>query len=272
MVNRMVKRFQNLGGKLYCNTPVLRILIKDKKAVGIEMADKKTVSADYVISSVDTMEMFGNLIGKKYMDVKWQSCYEDMDKYPLFSGVQAAFMVEREVYDEKGTVFFDCPSFKIGGRKVDRLSVKGYEYEPEFAPEGKIVLQVNIPQFDREYLYWKELTREKYKNQKEEAAAAIEERLQIQFPKLQGHMEFLDCWTPVTYERYCNAYHGAYMSFITKKGIKSFRVKGIVKGIKNLYIASQWIMAPGGLPVALTAGKFAIWRITKKEKKRLIQA
>lgn len=57
-----------------------------------------------------------------------------------------------------------------------------------------------------------------------------------------------------------------YMSFITQKGEKSFRVKGTVRGIDNLYIASQWIMAPGGLPVAVTAGKFAVQRILKKEK------
>lgn len=90
------------------------------------------------------------------------------------------------------------------------------------------------------------------------------ERRSAMCGKQWGHMEFLDCWTPLTYEQYCNAYHGAYMGFITRKGVKSFRVKGVVKGIKNLYIASQWIMAPGGLPVAVTAGKFAIWRIVRK--------
>lgn len=268
MANRMVKRFEQLGGKLYRNAPISRILIEDKKAIGIETADKKTVLADYVISAVDSMEMFDKLIGKQYMDAKWRSCYADTEKYPLFSAVQAAFMVDRETYDESGTIFFDCPPFETGGKKVDRISVKSYEYEPEFAPTGKVVLQVNVPQFDKEYLYWKKLTKEEYESQKKEAVKAIEERLLIQFPKLQGHMEFLDCWTPLTYERYCNAYHGAYMGFITKKGVKSFRVKGTVKGIKNLYIASQWIMAPGGLPVAVTAGKFAIWRIVRQEKRK----
>lgn len=264
MVNRMVKRFQQLGGKLYCNTPVSRILIKDKKAVGIETADKKTVMADYVISSVDTMEMFDRLIGKKYMDAGWRACYEDRDKYPLISGVQAAFMVDQQAYDEQGTVFFDCAPFDAGGRKVERISVKSYEYEPGFAPMGKIVLQVNVLQLDQEYLYWKGLSREEYENRKEETVRAIEERLLVQFPSLLGHMEFLDCWTPMTYDRYCNAYHGAYMGFITRKGVKPFRVKGTIKGVKNLYIASQWIMAPGGLPVAVTAGKFAIWRIARR--------
>ena len=43
MVNRMVAQFQRLGGNLYCNAPVSRILIEKKKAVGIETADKKTV-------------------------------------------------------------------------------------------------------------------------------------------------------------------------------------------------------------------------------------
>ena len=75
--------------------------------------------------------------------------------------------------------------------------------------------------------------------------------------EIPAEKPILDCWTLMTYERYCNAYHGAYMGFITKKGVKSFRVKGKLKGVKNLYIASQWIMAPGGLPVAVTAGKFA---------------
>ncbi len=266
MVNRMVKRFRQLGGNLYCDAPVSRILIENGKAIGIEKADKKTVAADYVISSVDTMEMFGRLIGKKYMDAKWQSCYADSEKYPLFSAVQAAFVVDQGAYDGKGTIFFDCPPFEAGGKKVERISVKSYEYEPEFAPTGKTVLQVNVPQFDKEYFYWKGLTMEEYEVRKKEAVNAIEERLLLQFPGLQGHMEFLDCWTPLTYERYCNAYHGAYMAFITRKGVKSFRVKGTVKGVKNLYIASQWIMAPGGLPVAVTAGKFALWRIARKER------
>ncbi len=269
MANRMVKRFRNLGGKLYCSTPVSRILIEKGKAVGIERADKKTVLADYVISAVDTMEMFGTLIGKKYMDGKWKSCYADSEKYPLFSAVQMAFDVEAGAYEGKGTIFFPCIPFEAGGKKVERISVKSYEYEPGFAPAGKMVLQVNVPQFDKEYFYWTGLEGKEYKRAKEEMVKAVEERLLAQFPGLKGHMEFLDCWTPVTYKRYCNAYHGAYMGFITKKGVKSFRVKGTVKGVKNLYIASQWIMAPGGLPVAVAAGKFALWRIARKDKRNI---
>ncbi len=56
------------------------------------------------------------------------------------------------------------------------------------------------------------------------------------------------------------------MSFATKKNVKLFQEKGIVKGILNLYIASQWLQAPEGLPVAAASGKFAVQRILKREK------
>jgi phytoene dehydrogenase-like protein len=57
------------------------------------------------------------------------------------------------------------------------------------------------------------------------------------------------------------------MSFVTTPGRKSFKTKGTVKGIKNMYLAGQWTMAPGGLPVAAVSGKFAVQRILKSEHK-----
>lgn len=174
------------------------------------------VKADYVISATDTKELFGSLIDKQYMDANWKNAYSDSCKYPLFSGFQAAFSVDKSSYKGEGTIFFDCKPFKIAERNVTRMSVKSYEYEPDWAPEGKI--------------------------------------------------ELLDAWTPLTYERYCNAYNGAYMSFITKKDVKSFLAKGTIKALPNVFIASQWLNAPGGLPVAASSGKFAVQRIVQAEK------
>ena len=65
-------------------------------------------------------------------------------------------------------------------------------------------------------------------------------------------------------ERYCHAYHGSYMSFVTTPYGKQIKMKGRLKGIKNLYVAGQWTNSPGGLPVAAASGKFAVQRILKK--------
>lgn len=270
MVNRIVKRYQDLGGKLYLSMPVRKIVAEGSRAVGVELQDGSLIEADHVICATDTMELFSRLLGKQYMSKGWKKPYENEKDYPLFSGFQTAFSIDTQAYGETGTLFFDCEPFQVGSSQISRMSVKSYEYEPEFAPEGKTVLQANMIQFDEDFRYWKSLSREQYAEKKQRTAACVEERIVKQFPSLKGHIRLLDCWTPLTYERYCNAYHGAYMSFITKKGISSFQEKGEVKGLSNVWIASQWIMAPGGLPVAAAAGKFAIQRILKKEKKKWI--
>lgn len=264
MVNRMLKKYQDLGGFLSCNSPVKRVCLEGNLATGIELVDGSIHKADYVLLATDAGEALEKLLANKYTDKKWQKSFSDSRKYPLFSGLQMAFSIDKAAYPYNGTIFFDCKSLQVGAKKVSRMSVKSYEYETEWAPAGKIVLQANIMQYDEDYEYWKSLDSKTYNMTKNELAEEVRERIVEKFPSLKGHVELLDCWTPITYERYCNSYHGAYMGFITRKDVKPFRVKGTVKGIKNVYIASQWIQSPGGLPVAVTAGKFAIQRILKK--------
>lgn len=237
MVNRMVCRFRELGGNLFCDSPVKRILINKKTAYGAELQSGEKFTADYVISAVDTKVLFKNLIGAHYMSKRWREVYSETQRYPLVSGFQTAFAIETEMFHEKDTVFFDCKPFMIGNQEIERMSVKSFEYERSFAPEGKTVLQSNVVQSDTDYLYWTGFSHEDYRKTKNILAETVMDRIVTQFPALKGHIELLDCWTPLTYKRYCDAYHGAYMSFITKKGEKPFRVKGTVKGIGNLYIA-----------------------------------
>ena len=46
-----------------------------------------------------------------------------------------------------------------------------------------------------------------------------------------------------------------------------FYYNGYVKGVKNLQLSGQWTILPGGLPIAMMSGKFAIQRILKSEHK-----
>ena len=60
------------------------------------------------------------------------------------------------------------------------------------------------------------------------------------------------------------------MSFITTNKSKGLIKKIVIKGLKNFVLAGQWLMPPGGLPIALFTGKHAIYRITKLDKKKFI--
>ncbi len=265
---RIAQKFKDMGGRFYTDTSVAKIMIEGRKCVGIELADKTQVKADYVISAVDTSFLYGRLIDQKYMPKDLKKAYGDRKGYPVTSGFQVAYAAD-DVITADDTVFFDCAPFTIGGNTFSRMSIKSYKYDKSFAPEGKCVVQANIVQSDTDYLYWESLDPEEYKLKKAALAKEITERIKAEFPEISDSIELLDCWTPLTYNRYCNAYHGSYMGFVTTVGTKQMRMKGVVKGVDNLYVAGQWVMNPGGLPIAAVSGKFAVQRILKKQKRSI---
>ncbi|SCW55976.1 Phytoene dehydrogenase-related protein [Ruminococcaceae bacterium YRB3002] len=268
MSMRIVKKFKEMGGVLHTNKPIKKIIITGKKAEGIELEDGTTVKADYVISAVDTSFLYGKLIDESYMPKDLKEAYRNRYAYPVTSGFQVAYAIDSD-FSGEDTIFFDCEPLRIGTNQFTRMSVKSYGYDRTFAPEGKTVLQANVVQSDADYVFWSALTKDEYIKKKAELAEELTKRIVKEFPELQGRIELLDCWTPLTYNRYCNAFHGSYMGFVTTVGNKQMRFKGVVKGVDNLFVAGQWVMSPGGLPIAVVSGKFAVQRILKKEKRSI---
>ena len=117
---------------------------------------------------------------------------------------------------------------------------------------------------DNEYEYWKQLKNnspEAYKCEKEKISQTVVSGIEETFPELVGKIEMTDVATPLTFHRYCNTYHGAYMAFIPTGDVRRKAHKGMINGLDNLYLAGQWAVPIGGLPMAAMSGKFAIQRI-----------
>lgn len=268
MALRIARRYEEYGGALHTNTSVANVLLNGKKAEGILLENGKRVEADYVICACDTDYTFHRLLPEKYMPNKLKEMYAERKKYPVSSGFQIAYAVDGVFPELTGTRVFSCNEMSVGQQNVQCMSIQSYDYEPDFAPAGKMVLQTNFSQTEEDYEYWKTLYTDKvvYEEKKAEIAAQAMKRVVTEYPFLDGKLRVIDVWTPMTYTRYCNSYRGAYMSFVTTKQAKSIIVPGVVKGINNVLLASQWLMGPGGLPTAAAMGKFAAWRIIKNHK------
>jgi len=269
MALRMAKRYQDLGGKLYLNAPVEKVIINGKKAEGIVLASSgEAATADYVICASDVNHTFTKLLDKKYMPKDLCQLFENRDMYPVTTGFHVAFAVEDKLESIKETNIFSCKPLTVGTSVAERMSINNYSYEPSFAPEGNTVLQTMFTQNEDDYEYWMELVKDKeaYQQKKEELSKEIESRLVERLPQIAGKVRILDVWTPVTYHRYCNSFHGAYMGFIVTKNAKNKTVAGKIKGLPNVFIASQWLMGPGGLPTAASMGKFAAQRIVDAKR------
>ena len=261
---RMEKKFKELGGKICYNQGVSEILLRGKTATGVKFEDGTITECDYVIPTVDTHVLFGRMLPKEYMPKDLKEAYAQPGKYPATSGFQVAYAVSTE-FNRGETIFIEIDPIRVGSRTFGRMYVKAYGYDPIFVKDGKQVIQTCITQTDEDYEFWKSLSAEEYQQVKTQLVEEVGKRIEMAFPELQGDLEYLDAWTPLTYERYMNAYHGSYMSFVTTPNAKQVKLKGQLKGIDNLYLAGQWTNAPGGLPVAVASGKFAIQRLLKKQ-------
>ncbi len=261
---RVRERFLALGGQIRENAPVETIDLEKGKAVGVTLAGGEKRRGDYVIPAVDADVLFGRLLPETYTPKALARAYADRASYPVTSGFQLAYALRGD-FGYSGICLFPCRPFSIGSRQFDKLAFQVYDHDTIYTAAGRTVLQVNVCQGHEDYDDWSSLDPQAYRAAKAAAAETVTGRLVEEFPELEGRLELLDCWTPRTYARWCGAYHGAYMGFVTVPGVKPLRLKGTVRGIKNLYLAGQWVMAPGGLPVAATSGKFAVQRLLRRE-------
>ena len=65
-----VRSLKRAGGELRLKTAVQRILLKDKKVTGVQLADGTKLSAEVVISNADPEITFGKLMGREYLSEK----------------------------------------------------------------------------------------------------------------------------------------------------------------------------------------------------------
>jgi phytoene dehydrogenase-like protein len=268
---RMAGRFEELGGRMHTGTVINKIIIRENTAAGVETGDDhREVSADYIISAVDADMLLNKLLEGKYPDEYFKERFARPQDYLLPTGSYVSLGVAADLRTYPRNVYVQPGKpFRLNRTELTYFNVKIYNFEPEFAKDGKTLMTVLLT--EDEIDYWKALKKESdhaYKAEKERLANWVIGGIAEVFPEIERKIEMSDVATPLTFHRYCNSYRGAYMSFIPLGRTKKQIHKGVNDGIKNLYIAGQCTFPAGGLPLAAIAGKFAAQRIIKAEKKR----
>ena len=274
MVERMKNRFLSLGGTLKLNASVNHILTKNNTCVGVLLENGEKIYSDYVISALDPNYTVNQLLLNQYHVHKLDKRFFDMKRNPAPSCCVLAF--RGKLIDMPNPLSFECEPFYVGGLKINHLTLRSFAYDKEtYVKDGKCVYELLIDQYSENYRYWNELYHENkvlYHKKKDELAIAVKGRILERFKDFDGDLELLDVFTPKTLNRYTNASRGAYMGFLFTKKDPMFTFNGKVPGLKNFLMSGQWAQCPGGLPLALASGRFAIQRIEKMDKEKYLLA
>jgi len=252
-VNRMVKKFTGLGGKLLLNTSADKVIVERNKAVGVQVGDKRLV-ADAVIVTSDTMlvdRLFDIPLKSKWLDEMQANTSPSMAVFVCL-GIDA----DLRKYPVNGMYKLNRP-IQLAAETYEYIGAGNYANDPNYSPAGKTAMTMQFP--GDTYDYWKKLKKEegRYDQEKQrfgkEVVAALTERI----PEMEGKVEVCDIATPLTYERYCANWKGSWMTKITKE-MKVNSYPSVIDGLNGVYFAGHRMTPPGGMPVALISGRTAV--------------
>ena len=155
----------------------------------------------------------------------------------------------------KGIVYPLKTPFEFAGLSFSELRINNYSEYKNHSPEGCTTITSLL--IGNSYDFWKTAKEDgTYKQKKQELLEKFIAELENFIPQIKGNIEVTDVATPLTYERYCHTFKGSWMS-VWQAGGKFSNYPSKSKTVKGLYFASQRSAMPGGLPIAVDAGRRA---------------
>ncbi|MBQ9774003.1 MAG: NAD(P)/FAD-dependent oxidoreductase [Clostridia bacterium] len=263
MAKRMTKRLEQLGGELLLGKEVLLVQHENGEAKAVCFADGSSIEADYVIIAADPSMAYRKLL-ELPMPRALEKEYSRADMH-RFSSYHCALSCDAAELPFHGDFVFKIPQEYRERMGTSHLVVREFSHEAEYAPSGKNVLQTMTlcdEKTAKQFIGLRK-DREAYREKKRQIARDVQEIITKKFPALLGKLKALDVWTPATYRRYTGAEIGSWMSFILPATHLPKKMDNRAHGLRNVIFATQWMRAPGGLPLAAAEGKRAIETVQK---------
>ena len=242
--------------KIKTNSQVEKILVENKKAVGVQLENGEILSSDYVVANSDAIETYRNLIDKSFFNEKLDKREPSCSGFVLLLGVKKKFpqLAHHNIFfsddykAEFDALFKDLRPAQNPTIYVCATSKTDETQSPENC-ENLFVL-INAP----------------YTNERTDWAKEVKSYRDLIIKKLEGFgledldksIEFEQIITPKDFESKYRTNRGSIYG-VSSNGIFSafLRVPNRAKDIENLYFVGGATHPGGGMPLVLLSGKMA---------------
>ena len=254
-VKAFTKRIKSLGCEIRTKSKVIRILVEQRKAIGVKLENGEVIKADRVISNADPNITFLDLIGENHISKKLKKRLDntkysltslimfltldiDVTKYGIDSGniwkisepdLDAVYdnnLSKNNILngDEFNCVFLSCTSLK------DPASFNGRYHNFE------IVTLLNYSAFEQ-FEKGKDYHTEEYEAFKNKLIYKMLNTVERLIPDARKHVIQAELGTPMTNNYYINSTRGnVYGTEKTLKSVGPFAFKTKTE-IKNLFLS-----------------------------------
>jgi phytoene dehydrogenase-like protein len=263
---KIADHYLELGGEIHYESQVEKIIVENRKAIGIRLYNNEEYRADRVISACDGHNTLFSLLDRQYIPRQIQNYYDG--RLPVHSQLQVSLGVNRDLLAEPHwtTHLLDEPVI-IAGEQRYEIGVKHYCFDPSLAPLGKSVLMVMLT---TNYDYWQRIYgRSIYDAEKLQESRILIDLLERFYPGIKADIEFVDVATPLTYERYTGNWQGSSCGWLLTKQTLPLSIKGVPKtlpNLRNFYAIGQWVEPGGSVPVVAMSGRNIIQQICHEDR------
>lgn len=266
MAQRMVQKFEKLGGRILYKKKVEKIIVENNVAKGVILTDGTKIEADYVISAADGYSTIFKMLDAKYVSKEIDFAYKNWELFTPI--VQVSFGINKSIPCETPNITYISNDKLIGKTKLENgYSIMNYWFDPTIAPEGKTTIALR---YESPWKLWENMDEKEYEAEKIQIEKDATALLEKEYPGISEFIEVIDVATPKTDVKYTGVKDGAYEGFMPSKHnmMKSLNMQ--LPKLKNFYMAGQWLYPGGGLPPSAQSGKWVIQLICKKEKQKFV--
>ncbi|ABZ83871.1 diapophytoene dehydrogenase crtn [Heliomicrobium modesticaldum Ice1] len=262
----MARLLGEFGGVIRCNAEVAQIRIENGRARGVRLVNGEEIVADVVISNADfpyTMEKLVEPAYRgKYRPEKLARMENTVGTFMLYLGVNKRYK-DLHIHNIYFTPDYKKSMDELFSARILPEDPAMYVYSPTkydatVAPPGKEVIYVLVPVPNLDSgIDWKKET-SRYRE------LVLKKLERWGLTRLRQHIDFERIYTPETFQKRFNVYHGAsfglaptlFQSGYFRPSIKSEKVS-------NLYFTGASVHPGGGVPVVLVCGKLVSDQVMK---------
>ncbi|MBN1262627.1 MAG: NAD(P)/FAD-dependent oxidoreductase [Anaerolineae bacterium] len=256
---------EKAGMELQLNTLVKRVLVRDRRAMGVVLADGAEITADIVVSDVNAKMLYLDLIGEEHLPwlarvgiksyeyaMSIPMLYLGVDYEPPLASHHTLATVPMEDMNDFWWQTYVPRHFKPD-EQFGIISWTSHS-DPSLAPEDHHVIVLTLtpaPYHRADGRSWDEI-----KPEITEQIIAYYDKHYI--PGLASHVKVAELATPWDFERNLKTPQGAIYALrqdVTNEAI--FRPAARSKSIKGLYLVGASTHPGGGVPTTIASGMIA---------------
>jgi len=253
IVNALLDGIYSFGGELRLNSKVNQIIVKRKKAIGIELENGKKIYSTHIVSNADiwnTIELLPKEVAQK-----WKADKAKTPKCKSFLHIHLGFKAEGLNNLPLHSIWVhDWSKGITAERNVVVLSIPS-ALDSGMAPVNKHLLHGYTPA-NEPWDKWEHLKigSKEYEKTKEERCSVFWQPIKKLIPDIEERIEIKMLGTPHTHQRFLNTKNGSY-------GPALSAAEGLFPGnksaIKNLLLCGSSTFPGIGIPPVAASGAMA---------------